>query len=314
MKTLIVSLCFLIFPLTAFSQNVIFVAPAGGDFNNPVDALDAIGTVLPAPSASNRYLVKLAPGRYNVNDPVVMKPFVDLQGSGIKTTLIRGAVDSSFGGPAGSRGIINAASRSEIRNLSVRNTWSDSSALGVLVESTTGSLISNVRTVASGSAMNTGAWKYGMSIRNSNNVRLVHVSARGRSSDPTLCQGIAVSRSSVTINDSRAVGKSDSCTISLGLNAGDGSQVQVSNSVLRGEGSLNGISVSGVSDIAGSDTTVRIRHSVLEGQVFAGTPGEAGMTQVLISHSELTGPVSGAATCFGSHDPILNPLNASCIP
>ena len=61
MKNLTFGICLLTFSMVASAQNVIVVAPTGGDFNNPVDALAAIGTTLPASSAGNRYLVKIAP-------------------------------------------------------------------------------------------------------------------------------------------------------------------------------------------------------------------------------------------------------------
>ena len=121
-------------PGLVYAQNVITVAPSGGDFTSPVDALDAIGTTLPASSAGNRYLVRVEPGVYTVNQSVEMKPFVDLQGSGVKTTIIRGQIPFDNGGPVfGDQGVINAASRSEIRQLTVRNTIASISSDCVLI-------------------------------------------------------------------------------------------------------------------------------------------------------------------------------------
>ena len=243
-----------------------------------------------------------------------MQPYVDLEGSGIKTTLLRGALGSSFASPVALQGVINAATQSEIRGLSVRNTWTDSSAIGLLIDSANGALVQNVKSVAAGGALDSGAWKYGIVVRNSENVRLTHTVARGRSTDSTLCQGIAAFNSTLNVQDSRAVGAGDACGISIGLSALDSSQVQIVDSVIRGDGSLNGISVSGTASDAGSETRVRVRSSVLDGQVFGGTPGESGVTEVLISHSELTDSATGMVTCFGSHDPDLNALDAACMP
>ena len=299
-------------PMSVSAQNIIRVATSGGDFNDPVAALEAIGTTLPAASAGNRYLVQVEPGVYLVNNPVVMKPFVDLEGSGVKTTVVRGAIGSNF--PATVQGIVNAASQSEIRHLTIRNVWSNSSAVGLLVESTQGAQIKDVRAVATGSAMDNTAWKYGILVRDSRGTRLSHVTARGNSDDPTACQGIATFLSSVLIQDSRLIGRGAGCTFGIGINASEGSSVGVEGSRIRGAGSINGISISGNSNTAGETTAVRARHSVLSGQLFGGTPGEAGTTELRVSHSELNGPVTGNVACFSVHDPDLNPLDAPCMP
>lgn len=314
MKRIGLAFLLLLISLPVSAQNVILVSPIGGDFADPVAALNAIGSTLPSATRNNRYLVKLNPGVYNVTSPVEMKPYVDLEGSGIQTTVIRGTIGSTFGTPSNLQGIINAASRSEIRNLTVRNNWSETSAVGIAVNENNNSIITNVKSVSRGSAIDTAAWKYGIFIENSSGVRLTHVIARGTSGEDTACQGVAVRGSRVRISDSRMVGAGGNCTFGLGLNASMDSIVQVNSSVLRGNGSINGISVSGTSSESGEETTIRIRHSVLDGSVFEGTPGEGGISTILISHSELTGPITGTPTCFSSHDSNLVGLNAACLP
>ncbi len=297
----------------AVAQNIITVAPTGGDFTNPADAVDAIGTTLPPAAAGNRYLVAVEPGVYVVTQSVRMKPFVDLQGSGIKSTIIRGAISFDDGGSVfGGQGVINAASRSEIRQLTVRNTIDSVSGIAIAVIGTQGSLISDVRSVARGGAIDSSNWKYGVRVVDSVNTRLVNVLARGTSSDPTLCQGAAIRNSSVTIVDSRLVGAT--CSIGLGLSADDASTVHVQGSLLRGEGSINGLGVSTSSDTEGETTSVRIRHSELIGQILAGITGEPGASDVRISHSEITGPVAGSVSCFSVHDPALAALTPACLP
>ena len=283
------------------------------DFTSPVDALDAIGTTLPGSSAGNRYLVMVEPGVYTVNQSVEMKPFVDLQGSGIKTTIIRGQIPFDNGGPVfGDQGVINAASRSEIRQLTVRNTIASISGIGIAVIGTQGSLISDVRSVARGGAADSGNWKYGVRIVDSTNTRLVNVVARGASPDTTLCQGAAIRNSTVSIVDSRVVGAV--CGIGLGISVDGGSSVSVQGSHLRGEGSTNGLGVSASSNSEGETTSVRVRHSEIIGQVLAGIDSEPGVSDVKISHSEMTGPVSGAPLCFSVHDPSLTGLTSACVP
>lgn len=314
MRKGLIILLFWVFSVPAFAQNILLVAPSGGDYSDPAAALAAIGTTLPAATAGNRYLVRLAPGRYTVTTPVEMKAFVDLEGSGTETTLIRGQVGSSLAIPVDQQGIINAASRSEIRHLSVRNTWSATSAVGISVNGVQGSRISDVRTVARGNADDSSAWKYGMRILDSDNVRLDGVVTRAATDDPASCLGLAVRNSSVFINDSRMVGRE--CSLGLGLTADNGSRVTIRDSLLRGQGTLNGISASVSDNTAGSETRVTIRGSTLHGQVFAGTPPFAGLVTVNVAYSEFVSPVSvlGTASCIGSYDSSLAPLTSACAP
>lgn len=92
-----------------FYSNVIIVAPSGGDFTSPVDAMNAITDA----SASNPYLVKIMPGVYNIgSNSVRMKPYVDIEGSGENVTIVSG---SNFS-------VVNGGSNTEIRFLTVRST------------------------------------------------------------------------------------------------------------------------------------------------------------------------------------------------
>ena len=98
-----VVMLFLLAPLTVFPQdgfyvspwlmnkplkNVITVAKANGKFTDPVAAVNSITDA----SATNPYLVVIGPGVYTVTSPVVMKPYVDIAGSGENVTKITGAI------------------------------------------------------------------------------------------------------------------------------------------------------------------------------------------------------------------------------
>lgn len=100
--------------------NVIVVARDGGDFASPLDALAAIGDA----SADNPYLVKIMPGVYDLGlATLVMKEYVDIEGSGELTTRLRGN--------AGGAGIVAGASRAELRNLTVEATGVDGDVVGI---------------------------------------------------------------------------------------------------------------------------------------------------------------------------------------
>ncbi len=68
--------------------NVIVVAKSGGDFTDPVLAVGSITNA----SSSNPYLVKITSGVYSIgSNRLVMKPYVDIEGSGEITTRITGS-------------------------------------------------------------------------------------------------------------------------------------------------------------------------------------------------------------------------------
>lgn len=70
--------------------NVIVVAKSGGDFADPIAAIDSITDA----SASNPYLVKIMPGIYDLGTNIIrMKSFVDIEGSGSRVTKIVGSMD-----------------------------------------------------------------------------------------------------------------------------------------------------------------------------------------------------------------------------
>lgn len=100
-----------------FYNNVIIVAPSGGDYTSPVDAMNSITGA----SATNTYLVKIMPGVYDIGaNSVQMKPYVDIEGSGELTTKITGTVSSTI--PPPTAGVVNGSDDAEIRFLTVENT------------------------------------------------------------------------------------------------------------------------------------------------------------------------------------------------
>ena len=100
--------------------NVVLVAKTGGDYASIQAALDSITTA----SSSNPFLVVVGPGVYS--ERVVMKPFVDVQGSGEGVTKITqsGSFDPDFGTVAG-------ADDAELRFLTVENTGGTFGVIGV---------------------------------------------------------------------------------------------------------------------------------------------------------------------------------------
>jgi hypothetical protein len=95
--------------------------------------LNALAAITDA-GAFKSYVIKLDPGGYNVwTTQLVMKPHVDIEGSGQGSTSVEG-----LGNADGSylTGIIQAAPQAELRNLQVASTGSgQTTSIGVYVPS-----------------------------------------------------------------------------------------------------------------------------------------------------------------------------------
>jgi hypothetical protein len=100
-----------------FNRTVI--VPATGDVTADGAALiSALANLSPAPNYGARWLIKLEPGIYDVGTTsVIMREYVDIEGSGILETMIRGTVAPPPGSLIG--GLVEGASKSEIRSLTI---------------------------------------------------------------------------------------------------------------------------------------------------------------------------------------------------
>lgn len=99
---------------------LVVVAPTGGDYVSPIDALNAITDA----SAEKPYLVKIMPGVYDLGiATMVMKEYVDVEGSGEFATRLRGS--------AADAGVVAGASRAELRGLSIDATGTEGNIVGI---------------------------------------------------------------------------------------------------------------------------------------------------------------------------------------
>jgi hypothetical protein len=95
--------------------NVAVVAKNGGDYSSPVTAMSDLTSWCGIPSSMNPCLVKIMPGRYDIAaNNVQMQQYVDLEGSGEKTTIISGT-----GGGQNFLNVIAGSSHAEIRNITI---------------------------------------------------------------------------------------------------------------------------------------------------------------------------------------------------
>lgn len=122
---------------TAEAQiRTVLVSPVPGD---PVASGTALRNALAgvsSPSATNRWLLKIEPGIYDVGaTSLVMRPYVDIEGSGIESTVIRGSGNSDPW--AFPNATLQGADNTELRFLTVQATGptSTSSAMAMYNES-----------------------------------------------------------------------------------------------------------------------------------------------------------------------------------
>ncbi len=91
---------------------VAVVAQTGGDYANPLTAMNNVSSWCGSPGASNPCMVKIMPGIYNLNgNTLSMIPYVDIEGSGIGTTTI-----------TGSGQVVIQGAQAELRNITIEST------------------------------------------------------------------------------------------------------------------------------------------------------------------------------------------------
>jgi len=97
------------------------VAISGGDYNNPATAMAEYAAWCPGLSATTPCLLKIMPGVYTVGTPVVMQPYIDIEGSGEKVTKITSTINSASANPP-DIATVKGASNAGLRFLTVENT------------------------------------------------------------------------------------------------------------------------------------------------------------------------------------------------
>ncbi|MEA2562894.1 MAG: hypothetical protein QOH06_4398 [Acidobacteriota bacterium] len=119
---------------TAEAQiRTVTVSPVPG---NPIASGTALRNALAgisAPSSTDRWLLKIEPGIYDIGTiSLQMRSWVDIEGSGIGVTTVRGSVDALA---TNYQGTINGADNAELRLLTVEAQGSSSIALANIAAS-----------------------------------------------------------------------------------------------------------------------------------------------------------------------------------
>lgn len=166
----------------------VWVHPVPGDAAASGQALlDALTGITNA-SSTKHYVVKVEPGIYDVgNSQVVMKQYVDIEGSGQLATILQGQGSNDT-----ALTVVTLASNSELRNLAVTNTAGTGQTIAGAIygSGTVNNFVTNVTMSASGGS----STNFGIRLNSANpTISDVTISATGGS----LTEGIVV-RSTAT--------------------------------------------------------------------------------------------------------------------
>lgn len=133
-------------------ERTVIVSPVPGDAAaSGTKLLDALSGITDA-SQENPYLLKIEPGVYDLgSSPLVMKQWVDIEGSGEGVTTIRRA-----GSPNFDTGTVVAANKAELRFVTVENTGGATRATAIWNEGASSLRLLNVTARASGGSVNVG--------------------------------------------------------------------------------------------------------------------------------------------------------------
>jgi len=193
--------------------NIVSVAKANGQFSNPIAAINSIPTTgAQAPSATNQYLIVVAPGEYDLAARLTMRPFISLTGSGTEATTLRGSIGSSTLNE--SAALIQCANNSEVTGLNIENSASSGSiAIGVYCDSVGDrSVLDDIRVSASGGTARNMAISLSFATPTVHNVI---ATANGQGQAASLNIAFSSSSSPVTISNLTASAFGGASTIAM---------------------------------------------------------------------------------------------------
>jgi hypothetical protein len=287
---------------------VAFVAPAGGDYDNPADAMNSYQTWCGTPSESNPCLLKIMPGLYDIGTAeIFMRSYIDIEGSGIDITKIVGNGGNVFYG--------SSVSHAELRSLSLENTSTANQAFGVYLYTSSPRL-----TDLDISVLDAGSSKGLIVIYGSPWIQRVNVDVAGSTYGDGI---IAYFVSGRWIDFSISASASGESSYATGVTLSSDSEVMIQNSHVEATSSYFGCAfrigggaatfksgsmyASGVDTTYGvlaEDGTIEINDSVLQGMIYAYKEISGSSGVVLVGNSKMVGGVSGKGVvrCAGVYD------------
>lgn len=157
-------------------KRTVVVNPVGTPTENGTALKNALSGISDA-SESNPYLLKIEPGTYDLGSsdaPLVMKPYVDVEGSGEGVTTI-----TATGSENVQTGTVVGAANSEVRFLTVKSTGG-TSATAIYSGATSSFRLTSMTAIASGGSSNFGV-QVGLRANSTLNQTTVTASGGGES-------------------------------------------------------------------------------------------------------------------------------------
>jgi pectin methylesterase-like acyl-CoA thioesterase len=201
------------------------VAKSGGDFNDPIAALNSITDASP----TNPYLIKIMPGIYDIGSNIMYtKNGVDIEGSGRSTTVIKGTAVSNYSS------MLFVNTNGEVRQLTLENTCpADITCHVASVVSVTDFTFKDVAVTVNGK-FGRGIDADGPTGLTLDNVDITVMNTLGTGGTCCYAYGITVERAQVRlVNSSINMTNPDSSTAVLLMF--DGANLWVENSSITGD-------------------------------------------------------------------------------
>ena len=319
-------------PAGVAPARVLWVAESGGDYTTLSAALAAIpgddederreidGGMLLAATEDNPYVIKIAPGTYEEVGPVVLKSYVDVEGSGQGVTTI--TCECGSNSLDGSAATVSASNiQAEIRHLTIANTTGSddttySTGVATFMSDESFSMNNVTATATGGDNMsgvaNVGSW----SLLSSPLMNNVTATATGGINSA----GVANSYSSPLMNNVTATATGAN---SAGVYNEQGSSPLMNNVTATAIGDVdNGGGGVGVLNDSSSAT---IRNSSITGNtnsialvnlsLMESTANMAPITKLVFSTADVAGTLldgsvsvdgSSSMTCFATYDEHFN--------
>jgi hypothetical protein len=234
---------------TAKPKRIAWVSKeGGGDYDDPVSAMSDLDSWCSSPSSTQRCLLRIGPGTYNLDSRLDMAAYVDIQGSGINVTVLKGDTSSA------TFGLVNGADSAALRNLNVTASGSGSFAAAISARNNAGFRLDHIHARITGDA----TFAYGLRIQNA-------IGSTG------------ISAVDVDFSNIRSSSSGSNRAISVTSETTDRAQVGITNSYILGYhlNSSSNVSLFVGTTFASSQARADVNYSTIDNPTIASGNGNS---------------------------------------
>ncbi len=276
--------------------NIVTVAKSGGDFTDPVAAVNSITNA----ESSNPYSVFIGPGSYTLTSTLLMKNHVSIMGSGKDVTTLKGTISSDS--EDASSAIVATANTGTLSDLSIVNSGTGTYTFALYSSSSSVFRINNVRCYAYKGDNNRGIFLESTS----SSTILINVTSYARGSGDAMAYGLYISGGSCKIYNSMFAGFGGGWA--RGIYLTDTTFPLLTNVEAYAHDATN----SNYGMLMDSGIRTTLRQCVLDGWTV-GIYQNSGKTRVM--NSSIVGGVDnigGTLSCVNSNDGEATALTSAC--